>query len=181
MPALFVATLSAAAALIVLGLLLLWNGPLVERAAKAFPRSKAAGFVFFGGGAAWFIAEVAQLGPADFGEYRQYFVIFFGAVAIAAFFVSRDFLAVRGVAILLLLCSRLMLDASLVIYPPPDSRRVLNVFVYILIGLALYFGTMPYQLRDFFGWLFHKPSRPRALGAACAVYGLVLAAIATTY
>ncbi len=178
---LFAATLAAAALLLVPGVVLLWNGPVVERTARAFPRSDLASYVFFGSAGLWFLYLVAHLGPADFGEYRQILVAVFAAVGLGAFFVARDFLAVRGVAILFLLAARPALDASMAYSPPPDSRVWLNAAVYVAIVASIYFGTMPYQARDFIGWIFFKSSRPRILGAVCAIYGAALAVLATTY
>jgi hypothetical protein len=178
---LFTVTLSAAALLLAVGAVLLWSGPLVERTAKAFPRSQLAAIVFFGAAALWFLDLLSKLGPADFGEYRQLLVIVFAAVGLGAFFVAKDFLAIRGVAILLLLAARITLDASLAYTPPPESRVWLNAFVYVVIVLSIYLGTAPYQARDIIAWLFVKPGRARALGAVCASYGLALAALASTY
>jgi hypothetical protein len=178
---LFAATLSAAALLLVFGAILLWSGPVVERAAKAFPRSQAAAVVFFGAASLWFLSLISKLGPADFGEYRRLLVLVFAAVGLGAFFVAKDFLAVRGVAVLLLLAARHALDASLAYTPPPTSRVWLNAFVYLVIVLAIYLGSTPYQARDFIAWLYFKPSRARALGAVCAGYGAALAALASTY
>jgi hypothetical protein len=160
---------------------LLWSGPAVERAAKAFPRSQLAAVIFFGAAALWFLDLLGHLGPADFGAYRQLLVLVFAAVGLGAFFVAKDFLAVRGVAILLLLAARPALDASMMYTPPPESRVWLNAFVYVVIVLAIYLGTAPYQARDIIAWLFTKPGRTRALGAVCAAYGLTLAALASTY
>jgi hypothetical protein len=178
---LFAATLSTSLVLLVLGAALLWNGPPVARAAKTFPRSSAASILLFGGGALWFLYQISQLGPADFGDYKVLLLVLFGGAGIGAFFVVRDFLAVRGLALLLLLTARPILDASLALYPPPATRVWLNAFVYLVIVLSLYLGVMPYQLRDFFAWLFAKSARARAFGAAGFVYGLLLAAVAATY
>ncbi len=178
---LFAATLLAALVLLLLGVALLWSDPVVERGLKAFPRSRLASFVFFGGSAVWFIYLLSKLGPADFGDYRNILMLIFGVVGVAAFFASRDFLAVRGLAILILLIARPMLDSSLVYYPPPGSRVWLNGFVYLCIVLAIYFGSLPYQARDFFLWLFERRARGRVLGAFCAAYGIGLAWLALTY
>jgi len=178
---LFAVTLSAAALLLIFGAALLWSGPAVERAARAFPRSQPAAVVFFGAATLWFLRLLSQLGPADFGEYRQLFVLVFAAVGLGAFFVARDFLAVRGVAVLLLLAARYALDASLVYTPPPTSRIWLNAFVYVVIVLSIYLGSTPYHVRDLIAWLYARPARARIFGAVCAGYGLALAALAATY
>jgi len=178
---LFAATLLATIFLLLLGLALLWSSPAVERLLKALPRSQAASLILFGGSAVWFVYLITKLGPADFGDYRNYLVLIFGVVGVAAFFVTRDFLAVRGVAILMLLVARPMLDASLIYYPPPGSRVWLNAVVYLGIALAIYFGSLPYQARDFLLWLFARRSRARILGFLCAAYGIGLAVLAISY
>jgi len=178
---LFAATLLVSTVLLALGLALLWSSPAIERLFKAFPRSQPAAVVFFGGSAVWFLYLITKLGPADFGDYRNYLVLIFGVVGVAAFFVTRDFLAVRGLAVLMLLMARLLLDASLVYYPPPGTRDWLNAVVYIGIGLAIYFGSLPYQARDFFLWLFERRTRARTLGFLCTAYGIGLAVLAISY
>jgi hypothetical protein len=178
---LFAVTLSAAVLLLAFGVAMLWSGPLVERAAKAFPRSQVAAIVFFGAGALWFLNLLSHLGSADFGDYRKILVVVFAAVGLGAFFVAKDFLAVRGVAVLLLLAARPALDASLVYTPPPTSRVWLNAFIYVLIVLSIYWGAAPYHAREMINWLYAKRARARALGAVCAGYGLGLVGLAMSY
>lgn len=178
---LYAATLSAAVLLLGLGAVFLWSGPAVERTAKSFPRSQLAAIVFFGAATLAFLRVLSQLGPADFGDYRQILVVVFAAVGLGAFFVTKDFLAVRGLAVLALLAARAALDASMAYTPPPDSRVVLNIFVYIVIVLAIYLGASPFHARDMLAWLFAKRLRARALGALCAGYGIVLAVLAAGY
>ncbi len=178
---LFAITLSAAILLLALGAALLWSGTPVERTAKAFPRSTVAAVVFFGAGALWFLRLLSQLGPADFGDYRQILVLVFAAVGLGAFFVSRDFLAVRGVAVLTLLVAHPALASSMAYTPPPPSRVWLNGFVYVAIALAIWLGAAPYHARDLIAWLFTRRTRARTLGAACVAYGIVLAVLASNY
>jgi hypothetical protein len=40
---------------------------------------------------------------------------------------------------------------------------------------------VPFRLRDFIQWLFATGERPRVIGAAVAVYGMVLGVVAFTY
>ena len=57
--------------LLLLGLPLLLNHSGWHALLRAFPRSPAAAYVFFGAGAAWFLHAIWNLSPADFGEYRE--------------------------------------------------------------------------------------------------------------
>jgi len=178
---LFAITLSAAVLLLVVGVALLWSGQPVERAAKAFPRSTVAAVVFFGTGALWFLRLLSQLGPADFGDYRNILVVVFAAVGLGAFFVSKDFLAVRGVAVLTLLYARQALDASMVYTPPPASRVWLNGVIYVAIILAIWLGAAPFYARDIIGWFYARRGRAQVLGAVCFAYGIGLAVLASNY
>ena len=74
---------------------------------KAFPRSRAAAVIFFGGGAAWFVYNVANMSTADVIGFSTPtpFVYIFAALAVAAFFYLPEFLAVRGLSVLILVGS----------------------------------------------------------------------------
>lgn len=177
---LFLATLLTAIFLLVIGLPFLTGGQGARRVSLGWLRSTAASVILFGGAALWFLWHIWQLGPADFGQYKQWLLILFGVAAVGAFFYLPDFLAVRGAAALALLSSRVLLDAAYMQYDAPQ-RLVLVVFVYLAILAALYFGTVPFRLRDLLGWLWAVKSRARILGAVLTLWGLALLAISFTY
>src|SRR6266545_5630304 len=104
------ATLLPACLLLVLGVPLLLNHSGYAAALKAFPRSIAAAYVFFGLGAAWFLYAIWHLSPADFGEYRHWLFVGFLLVAALSFKCVPDFLAVRGLATLILMGAMPLLD-----------------------------------------------------------------------
>ena len=60
-----VATLIPGLLLLALGVPLLLNHSGFAAALKAFPRSTAASYIFFGAGAAWFLYEMWNLSAAD--------------------------------------------------------------------------------------------------------------------
>ncbi len=164
--------------LLALGAALASGRSTVSAGLKSLPRSPSAALLFFGAGSLWFLWHVWHLSPADFGEYRTILTIAFAAIAALSFKYVPDFLAVRGLAILMLLTAAVLLDATYMVY-----GRVLfmKAIVYVGIALALYLGASPYRLRDFFGWLFQRPGRARGLGFGLAAYGALLAVIAFTY
>lgn len=174
------ATLIPALFLAVIGALLLANNSAVVATFKAFPRSKTAAGVLFGAGALWFLFNVWHLSEADFGEYRTGLFIGFAVVAALSFYYVPDFLAVRGACILMLMAAMPMLEAGFLNFRSPQIC-LYKIAIFIGLALAIYLGSVPYRLRDFFQWLFATSGRPRALGSALLVYGLVLGVVAFTY
>ena len=178
---LFLATLLPGLFLVLLGGLLLWNDPRVIAAAKALPRSRGGAWLLFGGSAVWFMWRLSRVGESDLIFFQQPWPVMlgFGALAVLAFIYTPDFLAVRGLCVLMLLVSEYLLKAGYMsfvwqVYP-------YKVAVYVGLALALYLAAAPYRLRDFFEWLFAKPGRSRVLGALALVYGLATSAAAFTY
>ncbi|HRE80731.1 MAG TPA: hypothetical protein PLN52_06765 [Opitutaceae bacterium] len=174
------ATLLPGLVLLVLGVLFLIGNSAIVSAFKAMPRSKAATVIFFGGATAWFLLNLSTLSEADFGEYRRILMIAFALIALGAFVYVPDFLAVRGLAALMLLAAMPLLDAAYMEYDHPQRLFMVSA-VFLGIAAAIYLGASPYRLRDFFGWLFTTPTRARALGGFLAGYGLLLAVVAFTY
>lgn len=174
------ATLIPGLLLLVLGLPLLLNHSGYAAMLRAFPRSTAASYVFFGAGAAWFLYAIWHLSPADFGEYRTYLFVGFLAVAVLAFKCVPDFLAVRGLATLVLMGAMPLLESAYMEYEKPQRLLMVSA-VYVAISGAIWLGAQPWRLRDFIGWLYVRPGRARGLGGALAAYGLLLAAVSFTY
>jgi len=177
---LLLATLLPGLLLCALGAPLLLGHSGYAAALKAMPRSTAATYLFFGAGAACFLYQVWHLSAADFGDYRTYLFVGFALIAALSFKCVPDFLAVRGLCALMLVGAMPLLDAAYMEYAQP--RRLFMVSaVYLGIGLAIWLGAQPYRLRDFFGWLFQRSARARALGTLLVAYGLLLCGVAFTY
>ena len=178
---LFLATLLPGLFVALLGTVLLWNNSLVASTAKALPRSNRGAWLFFGAGAVWFLWRCSQLTESDliFFKTPGPVMIAFAVLVVLAFVYTPDFLAVRGLCVLMLLAAEPLLYAGYMdfrwqVYP-------YKIAVYFGLGLALYLAAAPYRLRDFFEWLFRQPARVRLLGAILLSYGLATAAAAFTY
>lgn len=175
-----VATLLTGLFLLALGVPLLLVSSRAIAILKALPRSTNAAVFLFGTGAIWFLWNVLHLSAADFGEYRVWLALGFLTIAVLAFKCVPDFLAVRGLCVLMLLAASPLLTAGFMIYDP-WTIFLYKIAVYLGISAAIWLGAQPYRLRDFFEWLFARPQRTRGVGAAFAAYGLVLAVVAFTY
>lgn len=142
--------------------LLLSKLPFVGGALRAFPRSLPAAVVFFGGGAVWFLWVVSQLGESDLAGFpRNWLLGIFGATALLAFKYLRDLLAVRGLAVLMLLSARALLDIG---YMQLPHSLVLAVTAYILVVLGIWWGAAPYTFRDWINWILEKRARAIVIG-----------------
>lgn len=174
------ATLLPGLLLILLGAALLSGHSAIKASIQAFPRSATATMVLFGGGSIWFLYRVWHLSNADFGEYRSILFLAFAAIAVLSFKYVPDFLAVRGLAILMMLVATPLLGAAYMEYDHPQ-RLLMVTLVYVGIALGLYLGAVPYRMRDFLEWLYRTPNRSRVLGLCLAGYGVLLAIVAFTY
>ena len=176
---LFLATFLTGLVLLFAGAFLLWDAKTAALYAKAFPRSRLAAYVTMGLGSIWFLYRVLQLGEADFGAYRGYLFVGFAAIAGLSFVHVKEFLAVRGLSILVLLIARVLLTPAFL--QEPATRLFLVSLVYAAIVVAIYLGVSPFRLRDFFNWLFATDRRPRVFGGLLVAYGLLLNIVAFTY
>lgn len=177
---LLLATLLPGLLLVALGAALIAGTSTTVSMFKAFPRSRVALIVFFYGGAAWFLELIWNLSAADFGDHRLLLFGGFALVAILAPIYVPDFLAVRGLCIMVLLASWPVLMAGYMNFDHPQVY-FLKVFVFVCVALALWLGAQPWRLRDFFQWLFATGGRPHTIGGALLGYGLLLCAVAFTY
>jgi len=172
-PSLLTFTLLAGLFLLALGLPFLINPGRMETGTRSFPRHRLAGVVTMLLGGGWFLWKITQLGPSDFGDYKHLLFMLFAAVLIGSIFYVRDFLAVRGVSILVLLTANVGLKSAYGLYDTP-ARLVLVAILYLLIVAALVYGTMPYKARDTINWLYARPPRIRGVGLLCSAMGAVL-------
>ncbi len=176
---LFQATLFTGIFLFAFGTHFLWNGMASEKSAKAFPRSPIAAYIMMGTASLWFLYHVWNLGPADFGQYRKLLFAIFAVTAAGSFYFVPDFLAVRGLAGLILLAADTLLEATYM--QDPQTRLFLVSFIYFGILAALILGASPYKMRDFLNWLYKTKIRPLIFGGTFAAYGILLIGVAFTY
>lgn len=177
-----IATVITSLILLSLGGLFLLGNSAVTATIKAFPRSRTATIVFFGGGAAWFLYQVANMSVADVIGFSSPtpFVFIFGALALLSFIYLPEFLAVRGASIIVLVGSWPLLMSAYQLYDVPQRLFMVSI-IYVAVTIALCLAAWPYRLRDFFEWLYRVPGRARVLGGVLMGYGLLLAGVSFTY
>ena len=135
----------------------------VGQAMRTFPRANAPGYVLILAATAWFLWNIKSEDMADYREIKHWFYIGFGAVGIGSCIYLRDFLAVRGLAVFMLLLAKLMLDTQrhyMLDTPVANMwewRLVFAVWAYMIIVMSMWMVISPWRMRDMIQWMLAKP------------------------
>jgi hypothetical protein len=132
-------------------------------AAKKFPRNLPAGIALMLLGTAWFVWNVNQEPIADFSSFKPYMIGGFAAVGILSCIFVQDFLAVLGLAVVLLLLGKLMVDTGRPHLGQSPFVLVIQTWAYVLVVVGIWFTVTPWKLRDFLNWATATDSRTRLL------------------
>src|SRR3954467_1818768 len=114
-------------------------------ALRKFPRSEGWGYLLMAIGAGWFLYRLNQEAIAEFAAYKTYMLLGFGAVAVAACLFVQDYLAVRGLSIIMLMLSALVLSKTRFVDTP--WRLVLVLIAYMWIVAAMWWMISPWRFR----------------------------------
>ena len=139
---------------------------------RAFPRSNTWGYVLVGIATLWFLNTVQQEDIADFAAYKKFMLFGFGALGVATCIYVKDFLAVRGYAVLLLLLAKLMVDTAR--WVDTEWRLVIVVWAYLWVLGGMWFTVSPWRVRDIILWKTASESRIRLICAIRGAFGLLV-------
>lgn len=140
--------------------------------ARAFPRNTAIGFVLMLVATGWFVYYVSLETVSDFAHMKKFLYLFFGAVGIGTCLFVRDFLAVRGLACLLLLLAKLVTDNARLV--DSDWRLVLVTWAYVWIIAGIWLTISPWRLRDWLNWITATESRTKLVSGLRAAFGVLV-------
>jgi len=146
-------------------------------AARKFPRNLPVGVVLMLLATAWFVWNVNVEPIADFSVFKPYMMAGFTAVGILACIFVQDFLAVRGLAVVLLLLAKLMVDTGRPHLIQTPWVYVIQIWAYLLVAAGVWFAWMPWKLRDILNWATATEDRIRIgsrIRLAFAVFVLIL-------
>jgi hypothetical protein len=147
-------------------------------AMRKFPRSLPWGYLLTLGGACWFIWNVKQESLADFESIKPVLFTLFIGVALGSCVFVQDFLAVRGLSIVLLLLGKLMVDSER--WAGTEWRLVIAAWAYVMVLAGMWFTISPWKLRDLIYWATANPSRTRLLTGVKSAFGLFVAVLGFT-
>jgi hypothetical protein len=129
--------------------------------ARKFPRSLPAGWGLMLLGTAWFVYIVNNEPIADFTDFKPYMMIGFGLVGVLSCIFVSDFLAVRGLAIVLMLLGKLMVDTGRPHLGESPCVLIIQGLAYFFVLIGMWLTITPWRLRDWLNWLTASESRVR--------------------
>jgi hypothetical protein len=101
----------------------------------------------------------------------------FAAIGVATCIFVQDFLAVRGLALVLMLLAKLMVDAGRTKLPDTSWALVIQTWAYVLVICGIWFTVSPWRLRDLLEWGTANEKRIKVGCGLRLAFGLMVAAL----
>jgi hypothetical protein len=146
-------------------------------AARKFPRNLPVGIVLMLLATAWFAWNVNVEPIADFSVFKPYMLAGFIAIGVLSCVFVQDFLAVRAMAVLMLLLAKLMLDTGRPHLSDSSWVLVIQCWAYAFVVMGIWFTVTPWRLRDVINWATATEGRTRLLSGVrltLAVFVVIL-------
>ncbi len=154
------------------------NPAAYRDALRKFPRNTGLGYVLMAIATAWFLWHLKQESIADFAVFKPFMYAGFGLLGVGTCLYLKDFLAVRGLALVLLLLAKLVLDTQR--WHESHWRWVLAGWAYLWIIAGIWFTVSPWRCRDIIEW---KTATDARLKLGCAIrlaLGVLVAVLGVT-
>jgi hypothetical protein len=149
-------------------------------AARRLPRNLPVGVALMLLGTAWFLWIVNQEPIADFSAYKPMMMLAFAAVGVLTCIFIQDFLAARGLAVVLMLLGKLMLDTGRPHLGQSPFVLVIQAWAYVLIVTGIWFTITPWKLRDLIEFATATENRIRIGSVVRLVFALFIVALGLT-
>lgn len=146
-------------------------------AVRRFSRSVPWGVALMLLGTGWFLWNLSQESISDFAAYKTPMMAGFAAVGIGSCVYVQDFLAARGLAVVLLLLAKLMTDTGRPLLAATRWTWVIQTWAYVLVVAGIWLTVSPWRLRDVLNWATANEKRVRIGSAARLALGLFVATL----
>jgi len=144
---------------------------------RKFPHNLPLGIALMLLGTAWFVWNVHNESVSDFAAFKPALMAGFAAVGVLCCIFVQDFLAVRGLAVVLLLLAKLMVDTGRPHLGQTHWVLVIQTWAYVLVVAGIWFTVTPWRLRNLLHWGTATETRVRVgstLRLAFALFILLL-------
>ena len=142
---------------------------------KKFPRAVWPGIAFLSIALVWCSIIVGNANEEGMTIGKPFVFAFLFGTYIGLIALKFDFLAVRGLAILLLLVAKVIVDSANQIETP--WRLVMTVLAYAWAIAGMWLTVSPYRMRDLIDWSTASDSRCRMLCGIGVGFGVFLIAL----
>lgn len=149
-------------------------------AARKFPRHIPTGIFLMLLGTAWFVWLVKQEPIADFASIKPHMMAAFAGIGVATCFFVQDFLAVRGLAVVLLLLAKLMVDTGRPHLGETPWVLVIQTWAYGLVVAGIWLTVSPWRLRDFLNWATATEQRVKVGSSIRLAFALFIVVLGLT-
>jgi len=140
--------------------------------ARAFPRSIMWGYLLMALATGWFLYNVNAEEIADFATIKRGLMFAFGAIGIGTCLYVSDFLAIRGLAILMMLLAKTIVDTAR--WHESGWRLVLISWAYLMVLGGMWLTISPWRARDLIQWGTATESRLKMLSGIRLAFALLL-------
>lgn len=148
------------------------------QAARKFPRYTPLGYVLMLLATLWFLYNLSLEEVSDFMTFKPVLYVLFGGVGLGACLFVKDFLPVRGLAVLFLLLGKTMVDTAR--WVDTEWRLVIVIWAYVWILAGMWLTVSPWRLRDLIHWSNATPERTRLLSGLRLGFGVFVVLLGLT-
>ena len=131
-------------------------------------------------GTAWFLLNLSHESISDFAAYKNILFLGFAAVGIGSCIFVQDFLAVRGLAVVLLLLAKLMVDTGRPYLSQTPLVLIIQTWAYVLVVAGIWLTVSPWRLRDLLQWGTATEKRIKIGCSLRLAFGLLVALLGFT-
>lgn len=145
---------------------------------RKFPRSLSWGYALIALATFWFLWNLKNESIADFESLKPYLYALFIAVGVGTCLYVKDFLAARGLAVVMMLLAKLVVDTAR--WADSEWRLVLIVLAYFWVVMGMWFTISPWRMRDLMYWSVANEKRTRTLSGVRLALGIFIALLGLT-
>lgn len=147
-------------------------------ALRKFPRSLTWGYSLMLLATAWFVWNVKNESISDFESLKPLLFTLFIAVGIGSCLFIKDYLGARGLAVVIMLLAKVMVDSAR--WHESPWRLVIVTWAYVLVVAGIWFTVSPWRMRDVIQWKTANEGRTRLLSGLRMAFGLFVAVLGFT-
>ena len=145
---------------------------------RTFPRNIPIGVVLMLLGTAWFEWNLHQETLADIAPWKNLMQIGFAVVGVGSCIFVRDYLAVRGLCVVMLMAAWYLCELTR--WHTSPWRNALTAWAYVWVLLGLWWSMSPWRMRDAIQWVTGSPTLFRLAAVAGLVWGGIVIVLGLT-